>query len=134
MKWARILLFLLTFIHFVSSQIADAEQSSCGKIIMMCYISGILMTMSMLKQASSKSWLISKLWLLDLEIVVVKKGCEKFSTRLSDKNVDSLFFLRKNLLWLLQIDIKSWNKRVALWIVLSLTSLSYIANIVCICI
>ena len=56
------------------------------------------MTMSMLKQASSKSWLISKLWLLDLEIVVVKKGCEKFSTRLSDKNVDSLFFLRKNLL------------------------------------
>ena len=72
------------------------------------------MTMSMLKQASSKSWLISKLWLLDLEIVVVKKGCEKFSTRLSDKNVDSLFFLRKNLLWLPYIDIKSWNKRVAL--------------------
>ena len=57
-----------------------------------------MMTMSMLKQASSKSWLISKLWLLDLEIVVVKKGCEKFSTRLSDKNVESLFFLRKNLL------------------------------------
>ena len=72
------------------------------------------MTMSMLKQASSKSWLISKLWLLDLEIVVVKKGCEKFSTRLSDKNVDSLFFLRKNLPCLLQIDINSWNKRVAL--------------------
>ena len=48
------------------------------------------MTMSMLKQASSKSWLSSKLWLLDLEIVVVKKGCEKFV-------VESLFFLCKNL-------------------------------------
>ena len=39
---------------------------------------GLMMTMSMLKQASSKSWLSSKLWLLEFEIVVRRKGCEKF--------------------------------------------------------
>ena len=37
-----------------------------------------LMTMSMLKQASSKSWLSSKLWALEFEFVVRRKGCEKF--------------------------------------------------------
>ena len=41
-------------------------------------IAGLMMTMSMLKQASSKSWLSSKLWLLELEIVVRRKGCVKF--------------------------------------------------------
>ena len=37
-----------------------------------------LMTMSMLKQASSKSWLSSKLWALEFEFVIRRKGCEKF--------------------------------------------------------
>ena len=49
------------------------------------------MTMSMLKQASSKSWLISKLWLLDLEIVVVKKGCEKFMVTACSSCVKTCF-------------------------------------------
>ena len=37
-----------------------------------------MMTMSMLKQASSKSWLSSKLWLLEFEIMVSGRGCVKF--------------------------------------------------------
>ena len=32
------------------------------------YIAGMLMIMSMLKQASSKAWLSSNLWLLEFEI------------------------------------------------------------------
>ena len=44
--------------------------------------SGFMMTMSMLKQASSKSWLSSKLWLLEFEIVIRRKGCEKFDCSL----------------------------------------------------
>ena len=43
---------------------------------------GFMMTMSMLKQASSKPWLSSKLWLLEFEIVVRRKGCEKFELTL----------------------------------------------------
>ena len=40
--------------------------------------SGMLMIMSMLKQASSKAWLSSKLWLLEFEIMLGRKGCMKF--------------------------------------------------------
>ena len=43
---------------------------------------GFPMTMSMLKQTSSKVWLSSKIWLLEFEIVVGKKGCEKFKQTL----------------------------------------------------
>ena len=44
--------------------------------------SGLMMTMSMLKQTSSKSWLSSKLWLLEFEIVIKGKGCEKLEYKL----------------------------------------------------
>ena len=43
---------------------------------------GLMMTMSMLKQASSKSWLSLKLWLLEFDIVVRGKGCKKFEQKL----------------------------------------------------
>ena len=37
------------------------------------------MTMSMLEQASSKTWLSSKIWLLEFEILIGKKGCKKIA-------------------------------------------------------
>ena len=43
---------------------------------------GFMMTMSMLKQASSKSWLSLKLWLLEFDIVVRGKSCKKFEQKL----------------------------------------------------
>ena len=46
-----------------------SRASGCGP--------GLMMTMSMLKQASSKSWLSSKLWLLEFEIVIRGEVCEK---------------------------------------------------------
>ena len=45
-------------------------------------IPGFPMTMSMLKQTSSKLWLSSKIWLLELEILVGRKGCMKFELTL----------------------------------------------------
>ena len=62
--------------HFRLPEIGSlaASQGHAGQRV----DSGILMTMSMLKQASSKSQLSSKLWLLEFEIVVRRKGCEKF--------------------------------------------------------
>ena len=46
---------------------------------------GFPMSMNMLKQASSQLWLSSKSWLLEFEIVVGKKGCEKFPCMLNWK-------------------------------------------------
>ena len=42
------------------------------------FIPGLMMSMNMLRQASSKSRLSSKLWLLEFEIVLRGGGCVKF--------------------------------------------------------
>ena len=58
--------------------IVPVVQRPLSNLCILGFYSGMLMTMSMLKQASSKSWLSSKLWLLEFEIVVRRKGCENF--------------------------------------------------------
>ena len=62
------------FSSFENDSFLDSLFSGSGRRLK----PGMLMSMSMLEQTSSKEWLSSEIWLLEFEIMLAEEICKKF--------------------------------------------------------